>query len=96
MLENPNIIGNPIPRQDFEHYCSDCDGELYFGMTYYEFEGNLFAKIVMEVLERPARFVAGNKKLTGMSSQKNLKCITRERVKETCRRKYWQIHYIWM
>ena len=49
MLENPNIIGNPhdSPRQDFEHYCSDCDGELYFGMTYYEFEGTLFAKIVM-------------------------------------------------
>ena len=49
MLENPNIIGNPhdSTRQDFEHYCSDCDGELYFGMTYYEFEGTLFAKIVM-------------------------------------------------
>lgn len=63
MLENPNIIGNQHDslREDFEHYCSDCDGELYFGMTYYVFEGSLICEECNEkFLERHgARFVAG-------------------------------------
>lgn len=63
MLENPNIIGNQhdSSREDFEHYCSDCDGELYFGMTYYEFEGNFICEVCNEkFLERHGtRFVAG-------------------------------------
>ena len=62
MLENPNTIGNShdSPRQDFEYYCSDCDGELYFGMTYYEFEEPYLRRLSWEVLERHGtRFVAG-------------------------------------
>ncbi|MED2753660.1 hypothetical protein P4264_18105 [Bacillus thuringiensis] len=63
MLENPNTIGNPhdSPRQDFEHHCSDCGGELYFGMTYYAFEGNLICEECNDkFLERHGtRFVAG-------------------------------------
>ncbi|MBW3491161.1 hypothetical protein [Bacillus sp. FDAARGOS_1420] len=63
MLENQSVTGNPhdSSRQDFEHYCSDCDGELYFGMTYYEFEGNLICEKCNEkFLERHGtRFVAG-------------------------------------
>ncbi|PEN76326.1 hypothetical protein CN553_31480 [Bacillus cereus] len=63
MLENPNVTGNQhdSPRSDFEHYCSDCDGELYLGMTYYKFEGNLICEECNgKFLERHGtRFVAG-------------------------------------
>ncbi|WP_042891446.1 hypothetical protein [Bacillus cereus] len=63
MIENPNVTGNPhdSPRQDFENYCSDCGGEMYFGMTYYEFEGSLICEDCNEkFLERHGtRFVAG-------------------------------------
>lgn len=63
MFENPNVIGNHHDscKKQFEHYCSDCEGELYFGMTYYEFEGSLICEECAEkFLERHAtRFVAG-------------------------------------
>ncbi|MBW3496835.1 hypothetical protein [Bacillus sp. FDAARGOS_1420] len=59
MLENPIIIGNQhdSSRENFEHYCSDCDGELYFGMTYYMFEGNFICEKFLE--RHGTRFVAG-------------------------------------
>lgn len=63
MVENPIINRNHHDscHQDFEHYCSECDGEIYFGMTYYEFEGNHICEECSErFLQRHAtRFTAG-------------------------------------
>ncbi|HGH7180714.1 hypothetical protein [Bacillus luti] len=65
MLENSITTGNQheSSQQDFNHYCTDCEGEIYFGMTYYNFEGEFICEECSgKFLERHAtRFVAGEK-----------------------------------
>ncbi|MEI4650179.1 hypothetical protein WAG28_20060 [Bacillus cereus] len=63
MVENPITYGNyhDSSARDFMDYCEDCDGELYFGMTYYKFEGSIICEECSSgFLERHARkMVAG-------------------------------------
>lgn len=63
MIENPLVNGNnhDSSARDFIEYCEDCDGELYFGMTYYKFERSLICEeCASGFLERHARrMVAG-------------------------------------
>lgn len=57
------VLGNchDSVAKDFIDYCDDCNGEIYFGMTYYKFEGSLICEeCASGFLERHAiRVVAG-------------------------------------
>ncbi|MFC5775128.1 hypothetical protein [Ectobacillus antri] len=62
MIENGMLIGNAHDSctKDFDEYCSICDGELYYGMKYYQL-GAIFVceKCENRVLEIALVRVAG-------------------------------------
>jgi hypothetical protein len=46
MLENHMTIGNrhDSSKKDFDQYCTLCEGEIYHGMTYWEFYDHLICE----------------------------------------------------